>query len=64
MSRKKKHEVDDKTAKEALRYGGKSGAVPTHSAMQDPDADATDAEPDDDSNEDEDNDNDFDENRS
>lgn len=44
-------EVSDEVAQDALRYGGKSRKVPTHSAMQaveqDPDASATDAEEDD-----------------
>ena len=52
MAQKSDQEIDDEAAQDALRYGGKSRKVPTHSAMRntedDPDADATDASQEDD----------------
>jgi hypothetical protein len=56
--RRSDQEIDDQAAQDALRYGGKSGPVPTHDAMQrseqDPDADATDVSENDDYDFDED----------
>jgi hypothetical protein len=56
MRKKKNHltsqEVSDQVAADALSYGGKSGPLLTHDAMQDteqnPEASATDASTDDD----------------